>query len=75
MYDYDLRKRLSNYHIGGIRIKSVQITNSRQYLLTHSDILGRSWNLEIARSIHIPFSNDGLRIHFPHVLDLDLDLV
>ena len=41
MCDYDLRKRLhvSNYHLGGIRIKSIQITNSRQYLRAHSDII------------------------------------
>ena len=42
MYNYDLRKRLSNYHLGGTRIKSIQITNNHQYLLTHNDILGRS---------------------------------
>ena len=32
MYNYDLRKRLSNYHLGEIKIKSIQITNNHQYM-------------------------------------------
>ena len=34
-YDYDIRKRLSNYHLGRVRIKSIQIIDSHQHLAIH----------------------------------------